>query len=358
MSKMFVHYKGTVAAFKAAGLEEQYKNHIVFIKGGETDGKGEAVYTHGQYYGDVKAAIAALEGRMEAAEGNIQANADAIDALAYFSKIKVGNTTASAANKEGTITFSAADPQEVKINVDTHGISFGLSEEFKSKVNTAASQAAAAAVKTEVDASILALQGVDEGLGDRIADLEAAVGNGTGSDSLSARMSAVEGGLADEIDRAKKAEETNAAAIQAEKERMDAFLADADVTEKAVDTLKEIQEYITSDGAAAEEMVANISAAQAAADKAQGEVDALEGVVAGVKAIADAAATQVALNAEIERADAAEKANAAAIDAIVADYLVEADKTELQANIDLKVAQSVYDAKVKELEDFWAWEEL
>ena len=30
-SKMFVHYKGTVAAFKAAGLEDQYKNHIVFF---------------------------------------------------------------------------------------------------------------------------------------------------------------------------------------------------------------------------------------------------------------------------------------------------------------------------------------
>ena len=39
-SKMFVHYKGTVAAFKEAGLESVYNNHIVFIKGGEADGKG------------------------------------------------------------------------------------------------------------------------------------------------------------------------------------------------------------------------------------------------------------------------------------------------------------------------------
>ena len=50
----------------------------------------------------------------------------------------------------------------------------------------------------------------------------------------------------------------------------------------------------------------------AAADKAQGEVDALEGVVAGVKATAEAA-TKAELEAEASRADAAEKANAAAI---------------------------------------------
>ena len=129
--------------------------------------------------------------------------------------------------------------------------------------------------------------------------------------------------------------------------------------------MKEIQAYITSDGAAAQEMLAAIEAAQSAADAAQGEVDALEGVVAGVKATADAAATKAALDAEIERADAAEKANADAIKAISDDYLKGADKTELQGNIDAKVAQSEYNEKIAaleakdaELEGFWAWEEL
>jgi hypothetical protein len=214
---------------------------------------------------------------------------------------------------------------------------------------------------------------------------------------------AVQGNLDTEVARAKAAEEANAAAIATEKARMDAFMLSADVTEKAVDTLKEIQDYIASDGTAAAEMTAAIATAQAAADKAQGEVDALEGVVAGVKATADAAATKEALDAEILRADAAEKANAAAIkaisddylkladktelaglisteagtaraaeqanaDAIKAisdDYLKGADKTELQGNIDAKVAQSDYDAKIAALEakdaelaGFWAWEEL
>ena len=114
----------------------------------------------------------------------------------------------------------------------------------------------------------------------------------------------------------------------------------------------------------------------------------MEGVVAGVKATADAAATQVALDAEILRADTAEKANAAAIKAIADDYLKgadktelsglisteagtaraaekanadaikaisddylkAADKTELQGNIDAKVAQSAYDTKIAALE--------
>ena len=81
MSKMFVHYKGTVAEFKAANLESTYTNHIVFIKGGEANGNGEAVYTHGQYYANVKDALAALQTK--------------VDGMKYFSKISDGTTTAT-----------------------------------------------------------------------------------------------------------------------------------------------------------------------------------------------------------------------------------------------------------------------
>lgn len=205
MSKMFVHYSGNKAAFAAATntegtlLSKVYENHIVFIKG-ET---GECIYTHGQYYGDVKAAIAVLEGRMNTAEGKISANEtaikandDAIKALKYFSQIKVGDKTAVAANKEGTITFEAVNPQEVSIDVDAHGLTFGLSEAFTTKVDTAASQAAAAAVKTEVDASIQALENADSGLGDRIATIEASLGiEGEGQDGIGARLTTAEGDI-------------------------------------------------------------------------------------------------------------------------------------------------------------------
>ena len=485
-SKMFVHYKGTVAAFKEAGLESVYNNHIVFIKGGEADGKGEAVYTHGQYYGNVKDALAALQAK--------------VDGMKYFSKISDGNTTAQTAGVDGVITIQGEDPT-VSTRIDTTGIKISLSEEFKTKVNTTLPNAVSAlegklgnkdasaasgseatafgriknleevvagltgsgegdvqSVGAQITNAINALD-VDAVAGDFVASvkqvdgkIEATMGTfnfdaagaaaqalqdakdyaddkfqvagnyeaaGAAAQALqdakdyadglagnydaAGSAAAVQGNLDTEVLRAKAAEEANAAAIAAEKARMDAFMLDADVQGQAVDTLKEIQAYITSDGTAAAEMTAAIATAQAAADKAQGEVDALEEVVAGVKATADAAATQVALDAEILRADAAEKANAAAIKAIADDYLKGADKTalegqisaeaaaaraaeqanadaikaisddylkasdktELQGNIDAKVAQADYDVKIAaleakdiELEGFWAWEEL
>lgn len=91
---------------------------------------------------------------------------------------------------------------------------------------------------------------------------------------------AVDAKLTAEISRADAAEKANAAAIAAEKARLDLFLADADTTEKAVDTLKEIQAYITTDGAAAEQMLTAIGEAKDAATTAQNEVNALELVVA------------------------------------------------------------------------------
>lgn len=472
MSKMFVHYKGTVAEFKAASLESKYTNHIVFIKGGESNGNGEAVYTHGQYYANVKDALAALQTK--------------VDGMKYFSKISDGSTTASVASADGTITIKGEDPAIVTV-VDKEGVKIGLSDAFKTQVNTTLPNAidaveeslgskedaadvngsafarianlteivsdltggSAESVGSQITNAINALD-VNEISGDYIKSvkqvdgkIEATVGTfnfdtagaaeaalaeaktyaeGQASAAQAAAIAdaagkyqvagdyeaagaaaAVQGNLDTEVLRATAAEEANAAAIAAEKARLDAFLADATISDAAVDTLKEIQAYITSDGAAAQEMLAAIEAAQGAADAAQGEVDALEGVVAGVKATADAAATQVALQAEIDRADAAEKANAAAIKAISDDYLKAADKTalegqisaeaataraaeeananaikaisddylkgadktELQGNIDAKVAQSEYDEKIAaleakdaELEGFWAWEEL
>lgn len=121
MSKMFVHYSGTVEAFKAAkkdgkSFEEFYSNHIVFIKGGES-GTGAAVYTHGEYFGD----LAELQAK--------------VDGLKYFSKISDGTNVATVANAEGTITIQGEDPA-VTTKIDPTGIKIGLSNAFKTAVNT------------------------------------------------------------------------------------------------------------------------------------------------------------------------------------------------------------------------------
>ena len=100
----------------------------------------------------------------------------------------------------------------------------------------------------------------------------------------------LEGKITAEATTARAAEKANADAIAAVKEDVDAFFKDADLTEAAKDTLKEIQTYIESDVQAAAAMTESIN-----------------GVKARVKAIED-------------------------------DYLVEADKTELQGKIDTKAS--------------------
>ena len=64
--------------------------------------------------------------------------------------------------------------------------------------------------------------------------------------------------LNSEISRATQAESDLNTAINTEKSRIDAFLAAADTGDKAIDTLKEIQNYIDTDGEAAAEMTTNI----------------------------------------------------------------------------------------------------
>lgn len=117
MSKMFVHYSGTVEAFKS--VASQYDNKIVFIKGG-ANGEGAAIYTHGKYYGDVKDALASLQ--------------QTVGGLKYFTSIKAGDKTASATSKDGVITFNAADPAQVSVDVDAHGVNIGLSKTFTDAV--------------------------------------------------------------------------------------------------------------------------------------------------------------------------------------------------------------------------------
>lgn len=117
MNKMFVHYSGTVEAFKS--IASQYDNKIVFIKGG-ADGEGAAIYTHGKYYGDVKDVLASLQ--------------QTVGGLKYFTSIKAGDTTASAPGKDGVITFNAADPAQVSVDVDSRGVNIGLSKTFTDAV--------------------------------------------------------------------------------------------------------------------------------------------------------------------------------------------------------------------------------
>lgn len=91
---------------------------------------------------------------------------------------------------------------------------------------------------------------------------------------------------------------------------------------------------------------ATANQAKAAAAAAQADVDALKGKVGTVPADK----TVVGMIGEVETAyKAKDNELAASIKAISDDYLKSTDKTELQGNIDKKVDQTAYNAKVTEL---------
>lgn len=85
----------------------------------------------------------------------------------------------------------------------------------------------------------------------------------------------VKDAVAVEQARAEGKEQANATAIASIKSRVDTFLADADLTTNAVDTLKELQDYITNHGTEAAGWTAKISANETAikeeAARAKGE---------------------------------------------------------------------------------------
>ena len=132
MSKMFVHYSGTVADFSKLSNITDYNNKIVFIKGG-ADGTGAAIYTHGNYYANLNDALAGLK---------------------YISSVKAGGVTATAQGPNGIIEFSADDPTTVFVAAGSTGVTIGLTADFKKSVsdNTAAIAANTKAISDEASA--------------------------------------------------------------------------------------------------------------------------------------------------------------------------------------------------------------
>lgn len=82
-----------------------------------------------------------------------------------------------------------------------------------------------------------------------------------GTDTVEGSVAkAVKDAVATEKTRAESKEQENATAIAGVKSKVDAFFDAENVGDAAIDTLKEIQDYISTHGAAADEMVKNIAA--------------------------------------------------------------------------------------------------
>lgn len=89
----------------------------------------------------------------------------------------------------------------------------------------------------------------------------------------------VKDAVAAEQARAEGKEQENATTIASVKSRVDTFLADADLTANAVDTLKELQDYITNHGTEAAGWTAKISANEAAIKAEETRATGVEGTL-------------------------------------------------------------------------------
>ena len=371
----------TAAVYDAAGRKLTLTKGATYMTAADVDGKisdkvGTLTYNDTTYdtvkaYVDAKtsgiatdAALTELTGRVSTAEGEIDALQAAIAdggsvANAIAAAKKAGDDAQAAADAAQSTADSKTTMAEVEAkNYATKTEAQGYANAKDTAISAA--QAAADAAQADVDA----LEGkvgtvpADKTVVQMISDAQAAA---TYDDTaLKGRVSTIEGDYlkaADKtelsnaisgIDTAYKAADTAlsnrvkaieddylkavdktelANSIADVKSDVDTFLNAANIGGDAIDTLKEIQDYISSDGTAAAEMTSKIGALETTVGKAADGENEATGLV---KSVADNAA---AIATEKSRAEGVE-ANLAQADA---DNLAAAKKYADDAITALKI---------------------
>lgn len=146
----------------------------------------------------------------------------------------------------------------------------------------------------------------------------------------------VKDAVAAEQKRAEGKEQANAAAIAGVKSKVDAFFDAENVGDAAIDTLKEIQDYISTHGAAADEMVKNIAANKTAISAEEIRAKGVEGTL------------NTAITEEAARAKDIESGLTARLDTLEGEATVDGSvKKTVKSAIDaLNVSQYAKDADV------------
>lgn len=256
---------GTDAAAAAATAQTTANSKTTMA---EVEAKDYATKTEAKGYANAKdAAISTAKAAADAA----QADVDALET-------KVGTVP-----ENKTVVQMIADAQAAATYDDTA---------LKGRVSNIEKDYLKAADKTELSNSI---SGIDTAY--KAADT-----------ALSNRVKAIEDDYLKDADKTELA--TSIADVKSD---VDTFLASANIGGEAIDTLKEIQDYISSDGTAAAEMTKKIGALETAVGKAAEGENPATGLV---KSVADNAA---AIATEKSRAEGKEA------------ELVAADATNLQA---------------------------
>ena len=383
---------------RAEGVEAGLRTDL----GNKTDGasaEGSAFARIAQLKVDLAAEVTRADTAEKAAlkaGQNAQKDVDALEAL-------VGN---SANTKDDATVYGAIAAEKARA-MAAEGAVDEKAEANKSAIATLnGADTVEGSVAKKIKDAIANVNSTTEGLDGRIDALEGKVGSdkdtAAADGSLYARVAQnVKDIDAIEKDYLKTADKTELAnAINDVKDDVDTFLASADIGGDAIDTLKEIQAYITSDGQAAATMTQDIAdnkaaiaainhettgiLAQAKADAAaKDEVlhttitseigtakqEAIDAAASAADTKVGAAKTELqgkinkkadatALQAEIERAKGAEAANKAVLDKLDGGVNVDGSvkkqietvRAALQDNIDAKVAQEAYNTKVAALE--------
>lgn len=185
----------------------------------------------------------------------------------------------------------------------------------------------AEAVKAEEDARKLAVQGVQDAVN-------------TLSGTHATDKAALEGAIALKANQTALDEVSETLAdVKAD---VDAFFKDADMTESAKDTLKELQTYIASDETAASEMLASIQQNGKDIDAVEGRLDVVEpkvGTLEGqMAAVQGAVATKAESQALADETKARTEADTALDDRL---KLVEAKFVEGDGSVEDMIADAI-----------------
>lgn len=288
-------YTGTVkGAYEAAAAAQATADTKTTMA--EVEAKNYATKTEAQGYANAKdAAISAAKAAADAAQADVDALED-----------KVGAVT-----KGKTVVEMIAEAQAAATYDDTA---------LKNRVSTIEGDYLKAADKTELSNAISAEKTRAEGI----------------ESGLRTDVDAIKANYLKAVDKTELAQ-----SIADVKSDVDTFLAAADIGGEAIDTLKEIQDYISSDGTAAAEMTSKISALETTVgDASSGLVKGVADNKAAIKAeVTRATGKEVELaQADTDNLAAAKKYADDAITALkIGDYAKQADLDTHTGNTDIHI---------------------
>lgn len=259
-----------------AYINKKAEETLNAASGGSSESAASVLAALNTYKAENDPKVTDLQTRMAAAEGEIDALQE-IDHEAYK------------AADEQVLADAKAHAEEQAGAVDTK-----LTEEVTRA--KAAEEANAAAAKAADDKAVAAQEDVDA-LAEKVGEVPA--------DKTVVQMISEAQTAATYDDTQVKADiAANAEAIRVEKERMDAFmtLEDGETLNAALDSLKEIQDFITNEAADADVLL--------------GKVSALEAIVAGIGGEGESATVVAYVTAAIEALKIGDYAKAADLTAL------------------------------------------